>query len=136
VRAALIAAGVLVMGYAVVSALADPDVPPAGVVAFLAAVLVGHDAVLLPLVLAAGALIGRYVPSGARVAVRVAALCSLAVTVVAVPLIVVSGRRYGYGLAAVLLVIWMVAAVAAPAARRIRKGLERPTEGRGSGSGG
>jgi hypothetical protein len=129
-RRVLIAGGGLIMAYAVVGALADADVKPLGLLAFLVAVLVGHDGVLLPLVIGAGALIGRFVPAGDRVTVRVAALCSVAVAVVALPLVLGYGRTtdnpsalplpYGRGLATVLAVIW-TAALTAILVRRIHQ---------------
>jgi hypothetical protein len=140
-RRGLIAAGVLVMGFAVVGALTDDDVRPFGVLLFLVGVLVWHDLLLMPLVLAAGRLIGRYVPVAAGSAVRVAALCSLALLVVAAPLVLGVGRvaddpsvlprPYGWGLLLVLTVLWastvgVVVARRASARRRrtasVRKG--------------
>ena len=139
VRRGLIAAGTLAMGYAVVGALTDPDVQPFGVLVLLAGVVVGHDAVLLPVTIGIGVLIGRFVPAGDRIAVRAAAVCSLAVTVVALPLVLGYGRTadnpsvlplpYGRGLATVLLMIW-TAALAMIVVRRIRKHLERTATAR------
>jgi hypothetical protein len=116
VRRALVAAGVLVMGYAVVGALTDDDVRPFGVLLFLLGVLVWHDLLLMPLVVALGALIGRYVPAAARAATRVAALCSLALLLVAAPMVLGMGRipddpstlprPYGRGLALVVGLLW------------------------------
>jgi hypothetical protein len=133
-RRALIAGGTLVLAYAIAGAVTDPDVRLIGVLVFLAAVLVAHDAVLLPAVLAGGALIGRFVPAGARCAVRAAAVASLAVTVVALPLVLGFGRRadnpsvlprpYGAGLFLVVGLIW-AAAGASVMARRIHKHLVR-----------
>lgn len=129
-RTALIAFGLLVIGYAVVGAATDPDVNVPGVLAFLLGVLVAHDAVFLPMVLAVGALVGRYVPTGNWTAVRAAALVSAAVTLVALPLVLGYGRDpgnpsalplpYGRGLAVLLGLIW-VTALAAIVVRRIRK---------------
>ncbi|GAA0933518.1 hypothetical protein [Virgisporangium aurantiacum] len=85
-RRVLVAVGVAVMGFAVVGALTDVDFDPIGVVVFLGAVVIAHDLVLMPLVLAAGALIARFVPGAARPAVAVVALCGLALSVVAVSL--------------------------------------------------
>jgi len=61
-RAVLVTAGLLIMAYAAVGALADPDLKPGGVLIFLAGVLVGHDAIVMPIVLAAGAVLIRIVP--------------------------------------------------------------------------
>jgi hypothetical protein len=131
VRRALIAAGTLIMGFAVAGALADDDVRPFGVLLFLVGVLVWHDLVLMPFVLAVGAFIGRYVPAPARPAVRAAALCSLALVVIAAPLVLGLGRiadnpsvlprPYGWGLVLVLTVLW-TSALGTVAARRARRG--------------
>ncbi len=129
-RRALIAAGVVLMGFAVVGAATDEDVRPVGVLLFLAGVLVWHDVLLMPLVIGAGFLIGRYVPAPARNAVRVAALCTLALLVVATPLVLGVGRvpgdpsvlprPYGWGLLLVLALLW-ASALGAVAARRVRR---------------
>jgi hypothetical protein len=128
VRRGLVTAGTLIMGYATVGVLTDRNVRPGGVLIFLAAVLAGHDVVLLPLIIGVGALIGRLAPAQARAAIRAAALCSAAVTVVALPLVLGYGRstdnpsalplHYGRGLAVILALIWSVA-VASILARRI-----------------
>ncbi len=133
-RRLLVASGVLVMGYALAGALTDPDVQPLGVLVFLIGVLAAHDAVLLPLAIGAGALIGRFVPAPDRATVSAAGLCSLAVAVVALPLVLGYGRvaddpsvlplPYGRGLAVVLGVVWAVA-LAAIVVRRIRNRSER-----------
>lgn len=134
----LIAAGVAVMAYAVIGAAVDRDVRPAGILLFLAAVLVAHDAVLLPVVIGLGILIGRYVPAGGRTAVRVAGFVTVTLAVVAVPLVLGLGRRaddpsalplpYGRGFAAVLALVWAVALAAAAfsVSRRRRRGRTRP----------
>jgi hypothetical protein len=59
----------------------------------LAALLVLHDGVLMPLAIGAGALIGRFVPVRTRAAVRVAAYLSLILVVVALPFVLGFGRR-------------------------------------------
>jgi hypothetical protein len=114
VRRALIAAGLLVMGFALVGAVTDDDVRPFGVLLFLVGVLVWHDLLLMPLVIAVGAAIGRFVPAPARTAVRVAGLCSVAVLVVAAPL------PYGWGLVLVLALLWS-SALGAIGVRRARR---------------
>jgi hypothetical protein len=133
-RRALVVIGILTMAYAVLGALLDDDVKPFGVLVFLVGVLVAHDGVLLPLVLGAGALIGRYIPARRQPPVRVAALVSLAVSVVALPLVLGFGRSpdnpsvlplpYGRGLLLVLALVWAVAIGAA--VLRTRKEVERP----------
>jgi hypothetical protein len=127
-RRGLITAGTLIMGYAVIGALTDRNLHPGGVLIFLVAVLIGHDVVLLPLIIGVGVLIGRLAPAQARVAIRTAALYSAAVTVVALPLVLGYGKstdnpsalplHYGRGLAAILTLIWTVA-VASILTRRI-----------------
>ena len=137
-RRVLVAAGVLVMGFAVVGALSDDDVRPFGVLLFLVGVLVWHDLLLMPLVLAVGALIGRRVPAGARTPVRVAALCSVALLVVATPLVLGVGRipgdpsvlprSYGWGLVLALTLLWAFAlGVSGIRGWRSRTGSRRPT---------
>ncbi|MFC3736284.1 hypothetical protein [Paractinoplanes deccanensis] len=92
------------MAYAIVGSLTDGDVDPVGVAIFLVAVLVLHDAVFLPLVLAGGALIRRVVPVRWRSTVRAVAIVDLAVVVVALPLMIGLGAPYGLGLLLILLV--------------------------------
>ncbi len=122
-RRLLIGAGALLMAYAVGGALLDPQVDPVGVTIFLAAVLVAHDVVFLPLVLAAGVPVERP-------ALRYAGVVGLAVLVVGLPLALGFGRvpdnpsvlplPYGRNL---LLILGLVAlaALLPTAARRIRK---------------
>jgi len=86
VRRTLIACGALVMAYALSGALRDADVS-IGVLVFLIAVLVIHDGLFLPLTIGAGALIGWLVPMRARGIVRAAAVGTLAVSVVALLLL-------------------------------------------------
>ena len=58
-RRALVALGVLMMAFAVVGALTDDDVRRFGVLVFLAGVLLWHDLLVMPLVIAVASLIGR-----------------------------------------------------------------------------
>jgi hypothetical protein len=102
--------------------------------------LIGHDAVFLPVVIAVGAVIGRFVPVSARTIVRIALLVSLAVTVVALPFVGGRGRRpdepsalplnYGRGLVIVLAAVWLAAGVALAAGwwRRRRTSPLEPRE--------
>jgi hypothetical protein len=116
-RRALVTVGALVTAYALIGALTDPDVQPLAQLLFLAGVLVAHDAVLLPVAIGAGVLIGRYLPAGAATAVRVAGFVTLSLLVVAVPLALGFGRipdvpsalplHYGRGLAVIILLIWI-----------------------------
>jgi len=136
IRRTLIAVGALVMAYAISGALSDPDVT-FGVLVFLAAVLVVHDGLFLPLTIGAGVLIGRTVRSPLRPVVRAAAVISLAVTVVALPLVLGRGRvpgnpsilplRYGSGLLILYAIIWAIAGVVAAVRHRRRR---RPRPGR------
>jgi hypothetical protein len=135
-RAALIAAGVLTMGYAAGGALADPGLDLGGVLVFLAAVLIGHDTVWMPAVLATGAAVTRVVPRRHRPAVRIAAISAAAVAFVAVPLVLGFGRPadnpsalplpYGRNLAVVLLGVAGVLLLTRP---RRRKNSERRDQG-------
>jgi hypothetical protein len=127
-RPILIGGGALVMVYALVGAVTGGGVNLVGVPLFLVAVLVLHDGVFLPVVLGAGALVRRFVPERWRPAVRAAAVVSLAVSVVAAPLVLGFGRSadnfsvlpraYGWGLTLILILDWGVSL-------GIRKGLER-----------
>jgi hypothetical protein len=124
--------GTLVTAYAVIGALADPDVRPLRHLLFLAGVLVAHDAVLLPTAIGVGALIGRFVPAAARGGVRAAAFITAALLVVAVPLVLGFGRRpddpsalplhYGRGLAAMLALVWTAALTGPLVRRRVSRG--------------
>lgn len=122
-RVALVAVGAVLIAYAVIGALGDAEADPVGIAVFLAAVLVGHDALWMPLVLAAGALLARTSP-----VTRIAALVAASIGVVALPLVLGLGRpadnpsvlplRYGRHLALILLVIALVAAVRAVIRRK------------------
>jgi hypothetical protein len=119
VRRLLIAAGVLAMAYGVGRAVLDSDVNTVGVPIFFVALIVLHDGLFLPLVLAAGGLVRRLVPADWRATVRGAVLISLAVTVVGLPPALGFGRdpanpsalprSYGWGLLVLLGLIWGVA---------------------------
>ena len=134
VRRALIAVGACVMTFAVAGALTDADVT-AGALVFLIGALLAHDAVLLPLTIGAGAVVGRLVPQGRHGLVRAALVISLAVTVVAFPLVLGRGRapdnpsvlplHYGRGLLEVYGAVWTAVAVGALVRRR------RPSDSKG-----
>jgi hypothetical protein len=127
VRSALIATGGVVMGYAVLGAATDPDFKPGGALLFLAAVLVAHDALLLPMTIAGGALFARFAPRWALPSVRAAAIVSIAVVVVALPLVLGYGRAadnpsilplaYGRGLILIMAMTWAAALASAMIAR-------------------
>jgi hypothetical protein len=129
-RRALVATGTLVMAYAVIGAIRDEPRRLLGHALFLAAVLVLHDGLLMPLAIGAGALIGRFVPVRTRAGVRVAAYLSLTLVVVALPFVLGFGRRpddpsalplnYGRGLAIALAAVWLGTAAVLVARRRVR----------------
>jgi hypothetical protein len=83
-RRALIGGGALVVAYAIIGALTSDDIDLVGVGVFLAAVVVLHDGVFLPLVLG----LGKLLPRRLRPAARVVTLILLSLLVVAVPVMV------------------------------------------------
>ena len=85
-RAALIAAGLAGLAYAALGLLVDPAVRLGGVLLFLIVVLVLHDAVWMPLVLGAGAMIRRFLPGRYRRIARTALLVAAVVAVVGLPI--------------------------------------------------
>ena len=98
-RRTLIGSGTLLILYALGSLLLDDDVNPAGVLVFALAVLLLHDAVLMPVVLLAGTLITRVVTPGWQSTVRFIAIIDLSVLVVALPLVISFGLYpYAMGL--------------------------------------
>ncbi|BFU45509.1 hypothetical protein [Krasilnikovia sp. MM14-A1004] len=135
-RAALVAAGLLLMTYAAAGALTDPGLEVPGVLSFLAGVLIAHDAVWMAAVLAGGAVLARVVPGRHRPAAQAAAISAVALTVVAFPLVIGVGRvagnpsvlplPYGRNLIIVLLLIGGVTLLTR--LRRPRRG--RPAAGR------
>ncbi|BBH67820.1 hypothetical protein ACTI_45050 [Actinoplanes sp. OR16] len=122
-RIALVGTGALLCLYAL-STVATA----AGVLLFLLAVVLLHDLVFLPAVLAAGCLIRRWVPPRRQPAARFAGVVGLAVVVVALPMVLGFGRSadnptvlprpYGQGL--ILIVGLVVMSVVLG-----RKGIER-----------
>ncbi|MDY7089619.1 MAG: hypothetical protein SYR96_31505 [Actinomycetota bacterium] len=121
-RRALIVSGVLVTAYGIWGVLPDP-----GVLLFLAAMVVAHDLVWMPVVLLTGAVLRRPIA-------RTVALAAASVLVVGLPLVV--ARRpadnpsvlpldYGRNLLAVLAGIVVAGALTAGLGR-IRKRTERP----------
>jgi hypothetical protein len=128
VRWVLAVAGLAAMGYAVFGATTDGEVNLVGVLGFLAAVLIGHDLVLLPLAIGAGFLISRHVPLWLRPWVQSGLFATAAVSVIAIPLLVGAGRiadnpsrlplNYWRGLGIVLAVIWLGVLAGAAWSRR------------------
>jgi hypothetical protein len=126
VRRGLVVVGVLVLGYGLTGALVSP-----GTLIFLAAVLIAHDAVLLPLMIGTGAVILRRCPPWSRPAVAGALTATASITVVGVPLLVGPGAgHYGRG----LLITYAVIAVAATVAALLRRARARPLSAAGQGS--
>jgi hypothetical protein len=123
VRRLLVGVGGSIMAYAVVGLARDHDARPVGHLLFLAGVLAAHDLVLLPLVIAAGVLVGRWVPAAVRPVVVGAGIVSVAVTLAALPLVFGYGRRaddpsalplpYGRNLLLTLAAVWVLAATVA-----------------------
>jgi uncharacterized membrane protein YozB (DUF420 family) len=124
-RALLIVAGIAGMAYAASGLITEP-----GALLFLGAVLVVHDALWMPLVLAAGVLVTRFVPGRHRRTVRVALLIAAAVVAVGAPLALTPGRPadnpsvlplpYGRNLAIVLAGIVAIAGLTIVARGRRR----------------
>jgi fucose 4-O-acetylase-like acetyltransferase len=122
-KRSLIVIGVLMMLYAVIGAVTHAG----GVFLFLAAVLIAHDAIWMPLVLLAGRFLRRP-------ATRIAAVVAAALTAAALPLALGVGRapdnpsalplHYARNLALVLAVIGVAALVGRKdfTSRRRRKG--------------
>ncbi|GGM37482.1 hypothetical protein ACFFX1_36480 [Dactylosporangium sucinum] len=135
-RIALAAAGLALLGYGLHGWLTEQPGEVPGRIAFLAAAVAAHDFVILPILLAAGALTARFVPPAIRIPVRAALAVSAAVTAVALPFVIGAGRvadnpsafprAYGPGLLSVLTVVWVAAALwAALRARRARRREDR-----------
>jgi hypothetical protein len=120
-RAALGALGIGLMGFAVLGALGDRDIAPVPHLLFLAAVIAAHDGVVLPLAIGVGALVHRYVPGRVRGIVHGGLFVSVAIAVVALPLVLGFGRSadnasalpldYPYGLLVALAAVWLGVAV-------------------------
>ncbi|MFD0534142.1 hypothetical protein ACFQY7_10610 [Actinomadura luteofluorescens] len=138
-KAAAYAAGLALIGLGL-RGIVD-EVPLAGWAKWFAGAAVLHDAVLVPAVLAAGALTGL-VPAGQRRVARAALVIGACVTAVAIPVVLGYGRRpdepsrlplpYGRNLAIVLGVI-AAAAACVMAARAVAA---RRRAGRAGGRGG
>lgn len=99
---------------------------------FAAVLVIAHETVLMPAVVVVGWLAVRVVPPWSRAAVQVALVVTLALTIVAIPMIVLAGtfpdlpsllpRDYRRGLLIAVGVTWLVAAAAALANRWRRTG--------------
>ncbi|GIJ43847.1 hypothetical protein Val02_07330 [Virgisporangium aliadipatigenens] len=134
VRILLGALGVGLMAFALVGALTDHDARRPGVLVVLAAVLVGHDFVLLPAALLVGTAVTRWLPRPARTPVLGGLFVTAVLAFVALPLALGPGapadnpsvlpRDYGVGLALTAAVVWsgVAAWIAGAALRRARRG--------------
>jgi hypothetical protein len=119
-RVLIALAGVAVLGYGLYGYLTEQPGEVLGRLEFLAAAVVAHDFVVIPLILAAGAVTARFVPAAARMPVQAGLAVSAVVTVVALPFIIGAGRiadnpsafprSYTTGLFVLLAVIWCAAA--------------------------
>lgn len=121
-RWAAYGAGAVLVGIGVAGLLTNAaSTHPVGWLVWFAGAAVLHDAVVVPLVLAAGVLVGRLPEPWRRVA-RTALVPAAVVTLVALPMVLGPGRRadvpsrlplaYGTNLAAVLAAIVLVGAAA------------------------
>jgi hypothetical protein len=127
VRAILGFAGLGLMAYAAYG-LVTADGMPTRQVLFAAALVVGHEGILMPLAIGVGWVALRVVPPWARAAAQVALVVTLALTIVAVPMIVLAGsfpdlpsllpRDYRRGLLIAVGITWLVALASAVVNRR------------------
>lgn len=117
---ALVVAGLLVAAYGVMGAVVNAEFQ-APYVRYVAKALVLTFLVAMPVVVGAGWLIGRFVPSFVRPVVQAALFVTLVLTAVALPFLLGYGRApdlpsalpraYGRGLVLVLILTWLAAAV-------------------------
>jgi hypothetical protein len=122
-RLFLAAAGLAAIGYGAYGWLFADGSKPVSQLLFLGAVLIGHDFVVLPLAIGAGAHITRFAPARARRPALAALAISGAVTLVALPFVLGKGRiadnpsafpqHYGRNLIVILAAVWLAAGVAA-----------------------
>jgi hypothetical protein len=122
-RPVLAALGLGAIGYGAYGWLFADGSKPVSQFLFLAAVLIGHDFVVLPLAIGAGALVTRFAPARVRRPALAAVAISGAVTLVALPFVLGKGRvadnpsafpqHYGRNLMLILAAVWLIAGVAA-----------------------
>jgi hypothetical protein len=122
-RIVLAAFGLAAIGYGAYGWLAADGSKPVSQLLFLGAVLIGHDFVVLPLAIGAGALVARFAPARARRPALAALAISGAVTLVALPFVLGKGRiadnpsafpqHYGRNLLLILAIVWLAAGVVA-----------------------
>ena len=119
IRLALIGAGCLALLYALQGAVSSRDMRFA-YIRFLSLVPIGHELILVPLAIAVGVLIGRFVPVTIRAVVQAALFISAAIVVVALPGVLGHGRSpdlpsalprdYTRGMLILLAAVWISAA--------------------------
>jgi hypothetical protein len=122
-RLVLAALGLGAIGYGAYGWLFADGSKPVSQFLFLAAVLIGHDFIVLPLAIGAGALITRLAPARARRPALAALAISGAVTLVALPFVLGKGRipdnpsafpqHYGRNLLLILAIVWLAAGLVA-----------------------
>lgn len=113
--------GLVLLVRGVLGTITDPDIHLVSQAAFLATVLIGHDAVMMPVAIAVGAALARWVPGSVRGPVRAGMFASLMLVVVAFPFVVGAGASadnpsvlpldYARGLLIALATVWAVAGV-------------------------
>jgi hypothetical protein len=116
-------AGLGVLAYGAYGLVTAPGTHPGRQILFMAALVLGHEGLLMPMALAGGWVAVRVVPPWARPAAQGALVVSLALTVIAIPFIVNAGRfpdnptllplNYRRGLLVAIGVTWLVAAAVA-----------------------
>jgi hypothetical protein len=126
------ALGTAICGFGVYGLLSNLDgVALTSWLKTLAGGLIVHDLVFAPLVVAGSVLLVRVVPSRARAPVQVAAIVSVALIAIAIPVVHGAGRlannasllpseHYGMRLLAALAVVWAIAVAAVLRDRRSR----------------
>jgi hypothetical protein len=136
-RAVLGVAGLGLMAYGAYGLVVDTGVP--GQQALVAAALViGHEGIIMPTVIVVGLVAVRIVPRWARSAVQVALVVTLALVIVSIPLLAFAGaspdlpsllpRDYRRGLLIAVAATWLIAAAVALGSRlRARRGDTRTT---------
>ena len=126
--------GLTACGWAIAGIVNDSGTRPLGQIVFVGAVLVGHDLVLLPIALVAGAAVARWSPAWLKGPLQAALFAIAIISVIALPFVLGKGRTadnpsalplpYGTALLVVLAPIWTVSVAAA--IRRRHKTQARP----------
>jgi hypothetical protein len=117
-RIVLALVGLVLLVRGVLGTLTDPGTHLAGELAFLATVLIGHDAIVLPVAIGIGAAVARWAPPPVRGPAQAGLFASAVLTFVALPLVIGAGAipdnpsalplNYGRGLAVSLAAVWVV----------------------------